>query len=124
MTADPLPPARCPVAPPPVPWSHIASTLIPCSPNAISATAFDATLPAALRAHVARCASVLRVLGVARGERVATLLPQSPDLVSTTLALWRWGAVQVPLDTAFGPQAMMHRRDRVRLRHPRRVATF
>jgi hypothetical protein len=38
VTADPLPPARCSVAPPPVPWRHIASTLFPCSPNAISAT--------------------------------------------------------------------------------------
>ena len=115
-----------PRSPAPGPLEAYCQHLVPLVHPTQSArqTAFDATLPAALRAHVARCASVLRVLGVARGERVATLVPQSPDLVSTTLALWRWGAVQVPLDTAFGPQAMMHRRDRVRLRHPQCVATF
>jgi acetyl-CoA synthetase len=62
-----------------------------------------------LRAHSARFACVLRDVGVARGDRVATLLPKGPELVITTLALWRLGAVHVPLFTAFGPQAIAYR---------------
>jgi acyl-coenzyme A synthetase/AMP-(fatty) acid ligase len=61
------------------------------------------------RAYSARFACVLRDLGVARGDRVATLLPKGPELVITTLALWRLGAVQMPLFTAFGPQAIAYR---------------
>jgi acetyl-CoA synthetase len=62
-----------------------------------------------LRAYSARFAGVLRDLGVARGDRVATLLPKGPELVITTLALWRLGAVHMPLFTAFGPQAIAYR---------------
>ena len=64
---------------------------------------------AELRDLSARCAGVLRALGVAKGVRVATLLPKTPELLITTLALWRLGAVQVPLFTAFGPQAIAYR---------------
>src|SRR5262249_49081216 len=44
-----------------------------------------------LRERSARLAGVLRALGVGRGDRVATLLPKSPELAITTLALWRLG---------------------------------
>ncbi len=62
-----------------------------------------------LRDLSAKCAGVLHSLGVAKGDRVATLLPKTPELLITTLALWRLGAVHVPLFTAFGPQAIMYR---------------
>src|SRR5205823_5749857 len=62
-----------------------------------------------LRDRSSRFAGVLASLGVARGDRVATLLPRSPELVIATLALWRLGAVHVPLFTAFGPQAVAYR---------------
>lgn len=57
----------------------------------------------------ARFASVLRDLGIGHGDRVAILLPKSPELVIAVLAVWRLGAVHVPLFTAFGPQAIAHR---------------
>ncbi|HEX8861196.1 MAG TPA: AMP-binding protein [Actinomycetes bacterium] len=61
---------------------------------------------AEMRDQSARFASVLRSLGVAQGDHVATLLPKSPELMIATLGIWRLGAVHVPLFTAFGPQAI------------------
>ncbi|WP_405823189.1 AMP-binding protein [Streptomyces sp. NBC_01390] len=53
-----------------------------------------------------RCARALRGLGVGPGDRVATLMGKSTDLVTVILAIWRLGAVYVPLFTAFAPQAI------------------
>jgi acetyl-CoA synthetase len=54
-------------------------------------------------------ATALSELGVRPGDRVATLLGKSVDLVVTVLALWRLGAVHVPLFTAFAPPAIAAR---------------
>ena len=54
-------------------------------------------------------ASVLTDLGVRKGDRVATLLPKSPELLIAVLAIWRLGAVQLPLFTAFGEEAVDYR---------------
>ena len=62
-----------------------------------------------LRDLSAKWAGVLYGLGVTKRDRVATLLPKTPELLITTLALWRLGAVYVPLFTAFGPQAIAYR---------------
>ncbi|WP_433432607.1 AMP-binding protein [Nonomuraea sp. CA-141351] len=59
-----------------------------------------------LREESARFATGLAELGVGRGDRVATLMGKSADLVVATLAIWRLGAVQVPLFTAFAPPAI------------------
>jgi acetyl-CoA synthetase len=64
---------------------------------------------AQLRELSERFASVLCDLGVTKGDRVATLMPKSPELVIALLAIWRLGAVHVPLFTAFGPQAVAYR---------------
>src|SRR5579884_563948 len=56
-----------------------------------------------------RCATVLASLGVRPGDPVATLLPKGPELVVTILAIFRLGAVQLPLFTAFGPEAIAYR---------------
>jgi acetyl-CoA synthetase len=64
---------------------------------------------AEMRDLSAKFAGVLRSLGVAKGDRVATLLPKTPELMIATLGLWRLGAVHVPLYTAFGPQAISFR---------------
>jgi len=64
---------------------------------------------AELRDASARFAGVLRDLGVSRGDRVATLLPKIPELMIATLAIWRVGAVHVPMFTAFGPRPIRHR---------------
>jgi acetyl-CoA synthetase len=56
-----------------------------------------------------RFASVLKSLGVAKGQRIATLLPKGPELLIAVVALWRLGAVHVPLFTAFGAEAISYR---------------
>jgi len=57
----------------------------------------------------ARLANALHAAGVARGDRVAVLLPQSPAALLTHLAAYRLGAVAVPLFTLFGPEALAFR---------------
>lgn len=54
-------------------------------------------------------ANALRSLGINKGDRVAGLLGKDMELVITILATWKIGAVYVPLFTAFGPDAIMHR---------------
>ena len=56
-----------------------------------------------------RLASALARRGVRQGERVAVLMGKRPELVVTLLALWRLGAVHVPLFTAFATGAIRMR---------------
>lgn len=56
-----------------------------------------------------RMAAVLREHGVARGDRVPVLLGKRRELPVTLLALWRLGAVHVPLFTAFATGAIRTR---------------
>jgi len=62
-----------------------------------------------LKAQAARFANVLKAQGVTAGDRVAGLMPRTPQLLVTILATWRIGAVYQPLFTAFGPKAIEHR---------------
>ncbi|WP_238067498.1 acyl-CoA synthetase [Pseudomonas shirazica] len=62
-----------------------------------------------LQALAARFANVLEAQGVGAGDRVAGLMPRTPELLVTILATWRLGAVYQPLFTAFGPKAIEHR---------------
>ncbi|WP_110994565.1 AMP-binding protein [Pseudomonas sichuanensis] len=62
-----------------------------------------------LQALAARFANVLGAQGVVAGDRVAGLMPRTPELLVTILATWRLGAVYQPLFTAFGPKAIEHR---------------
>jgi acetyl-CoA synthetase len=64
-----------------------------------------------LRARSEQAAAALADLGVAPGDRVATLMGKSADLVVTLLGIWRLGAVHVPLFTAFAPPAIAVRLD-------------
>ncbi|MFC9916449.1 AMP-binding protein [Streptomyces sp. NPDC059862] len=57
----------------------------------------------------ARLATALAELGVGAGDRVATLMAKSAELVVAALAIWRLGAVQVPLFTAFARPAIAQR---------------
>lgn len=57
----------------------------------------------------ARLAAALASLGVSKGDRVAGLLPRSPELLILILATWRLGAVYQPLFTAFGSKAIEYR---------------
>ena len=54
-----------------------------------------------LRERSERGAAALAALGVGPGDVVATLMRKSADLVVMLLAIWRRGAVHVPLFTAF-----------------------
>lgn len=59
-----------------------------------------------LRADSERLADALARLGVGPGARVATLMGKSRAYLTTLLAIWRLGAVHVPLFTAFAPPAI------------------
>lgn len=64
---------------------------------------------AELKRRSSQFADVLSELGVGKGDRVACLLPRTPELLITILSVWRLGAVYQPLFTAFGPKAIEHR---------------
>jgi len=59
-----------------------------------------------LRERSNRLANGLRGLGVRRGERVGILLPQCPEAAVAHIAVYKLGAVAVPLFTLFGPEAL------------------
>jgi acetyl-CoA synthetase len=56
-----------------------------------------------------RLAGSLAEQGVGADDRVAVLMAKSPQLLISLLAIWRLGAVHVPLFTAFGPDAVRYR---------------
>ena len=56
-----------------------------------------------------RLSNALRDLGVARGDRVALILPQRPETIVTYLACFQMGAIAVPLSFLFGPDALEYR---------------
>ena len=56
-----------------------------------------------------RFANALRALGVERGDRVAVLLSQSPELPIAHIAAYKLGAVAVPLFALFGEEALSFR---------------
>ena len=56
-----------------------------------------------------RFANALRALGVERGDRVAVLLSQSPQLPTAHIAAYKLGAVVVPLFALFGEEALRFR---------------
>ncbi len=62
-----------------------------------------------LRRESARFAAALAHLGVGRGDAVAVLMGKSAELVVALLAIWRRGAVHVPLFTAFAAPAIAMR---------------
>ena len=56
-----------------------------------------------------RLANVLAAHGVGAGDRVAILLPQTPEVAIAHLAAHRMGAVTVPLFTLFGEDGLSYR---------------
>jgi acetyl-CoA synthetase len=58
-----------------------------------------------------RFANELTDAGVGRGDRVGVNLPQKPETLFAHLAIWKLGAVSVPLSTLFGPDALSFRLD-------------
>lgn len=62
-----------------------------------------------LRRESERVAAGLAALGVRPGDRIATLMGKSRAYLVTLMAIWRLGAVHVPLFTAFAPPAIAMR---------------
>ncbi len=56
-----------------------------------------------------RLANALAGHGITRGDRVAVLLPQTPETALTHLAAYRLGAIVVPLFTLFGEDGLEFR---------------
>ncbi len=56
-----------------------------------------------------RLANVLRAQGVARGDRVAIFLPQAPEVAAAHVAIYKLGAVALPIAILFGPDALSYR---------------
>jgi acetyl-CoA synthetase len=54
-------------------------------------------------------AHALAKRGIQRGDRVALLLPQSPEAVIGHLAIYKLGAIAVPLAALFGEDALVYR---------------
>ncbi len=64
---------------------------------------------AELEARSAKLAGWFAEHGLGVGDRIACMLPRSPELLVAVLAAWRIGAVYQPLFTAFGPDAVDYR---------------
>lgn len=56
-----------------------------------------------------RLANALKEHGVARGDRVALLLPQMPETAISHLAIYKLAAIAVPLAALFGVEALRYR---------------
>ncbi|OCJ19942.1 AMP-dependent synthetase [Agrobacterium sp. B131/95] len=63
----------------------------------------------ALRDRSAAFANALTALGVERGDRVALLLPQSFETVVAHIAIYKMGAIALPLALLFGAEALEYR---------------
>jgi acetyl-CoA synthetase len=62
-----------------------------------------------LKAESNRMANVLRAHGIARGDRVGILLPQVPEAAIAHLAVYKMGAIAVPLFQLFQEEALEFR---------------
>jgi acetyl-CoA synthetase len=63
----------------------------------------------ALRDESNRLANTLRAFGVKRGDRVAILLPQGPDVAVSHIAIYKLAAIALPLAMLFGVDAISYR---------------
>src|SRR6187455_224978 len=62
-----------------------------------------------LRETSNRLANTLLAHGVMRGDRVAMLLPQTPEAAVGHIAVYKMGAIAVPLAILFGTDALSYR---------------
>jgi acetyl-CoA synthetase len=63
----------------------------------------------ALRQASNRLANALRAQGVTRGDRVAILLPQMAEVAAIHIAIYKLGAIALPLAVLFGVDALAYR---------------
>jgi len=62
-----------------------------------------------LQRHSNRLANALKAYGIERGDRVGILLPQCPETALSHIAIYKLGAIAIPLFTLFGPDALEYR---------------
>jgi acetyl-CoA synthetase len=62
-----------------------------------------------LRDSSNRLANALRAHGIGRGDRVALLLPQMPEVAAIHIAVYKLAAIALPLATLFGVDALCYR---------------
>src|SRR5262249_59363768 len=63
----------------------------------------------ALREASNRLANALAARGIGRGDRVALLLPQGPMVAVSHIAIYKLGAIALPLAMLFGVEAIAYR---------------
>ena len=63
----------------------------------------------ALRGSSNRLANALAARGIGRGDRVAILLPQAPAVAASHIAIYKLGAIALPLAILFGNEAISYR---------------
>jgi len=64
---------------------------------------------AALAQQANRLSNALTAMGIARGDRVALMLPQRTEMAAAYIACFQMGAIAVPLSFQFGPEALEYR---------------
>ena len=64
---------------------------------------------AALKAESERLAAAFSRAGLRRGDRIAIFLPQGRHVAVAHMAIYRLGAIAVPLAVLFGPEAIAYR---------------
>ena len=74
-----------------------------------SGAVVETTSFAALRERANRMANVLARCGVGRGDRIGILLPQTRDAAVAHMAIYKLGAIAVPLALLFGIDAIEYR---------------
>jgi len=62
-----------------------------------------------LRETSNRLANAFAAHGVARGDSVAIFLPQAPEVAAAHIAIYKLGAVALPIAMLFGPDALSYR---------------
>src|SRR3954467_2744803 len=62
-----------------------------------------------LRETSNRLANTLAAHGISRGDRVAVLLPETPETAAGHIAIYKLGAIAVPLAILFGVDALSYR---------------
>jgi acetyl-CoA synthetase len=63
----------------------------------------------ALRESSNRLANALAAHGIRRGDRIAILLPQAPAVAASHIAIYKLGAIALPLAILFGNEAISYR---------------
>ena len=62
-----------------------------------------------LRETSNRLANALRAFGIGRGDRVAILLPQAPEVAAIHIAIYKLAGIALPLAMLFGVEAVSYR---------------